>query len=455
MEAWLKSALNYIPQWLGFQMQLTEQPGCVVAIASKGRVVLDQAFGFANIKTKRKLTPRHRFRVASHSKTFTAAAILNLCEKNLLRLDDPAGLYVDGLHPLVAETKILHLLSHSAGLTRDGHDALYWRDRRPFLGEKELRIALRDAPIIEVGTRFKYSNHAFGLLGLIIESVTNEPYYNHVQRLIVEGSQLQETLADGPAPPNILTAQGHSSKLPLGRRVVIPGNNATNALAPATGLLSTAADLARFFATLDSNSKSSILSRASRNEMTRIHWENGSEYEKRYYGLGVMIGKTGNWDWFGHMGAFPGFLSRTVVVPGAHLSVSVLTNSVDGPSSVWSDAVLHIFQMFATRGAPSPKARKWKGRWWDLWRTVDFVPMGDHVLVTDPGIPVPFRDASEITITNRDQGTINSAPGLGSFGEEARLVRGTNGLVREAWLGGMRLSPKSGIAADLKRKYDS
>ena len=75
MEAWLKSALNYIPQWLDFQIQLTEQPGCVVAIASKGRVILDEAFGFANIETKRKLTPRHRFQVASHSKTFTAAAV--------------------------------------------------------------------------------------------------------------------------------------------------------------------------------------------------------------------------------------------------------------------------------------------------------------------------------------------------------------------------------------------
>ena len=81
--------------------------------------------------------------------------------------------------------------------------------------------------------------------------------------------------------------------------------------------------------------------------------------------------------------------------------------------------------------------------------------MGDLVLVTDPASPVPFRDASEITITSRDQGTIDSAPGLGNFGEEARLVRGTNGVVREAWLGGTRLSPKNVIAAELKRKYDS
>ena len=45
------------------------------------------------------------------------------------------------------------------------------------------------------------------------------------------------------------------------------------------------------------------------------------------------------------------------------------------------------------------------------------------------------------------------APGLGSFGEKARLVRGTNGLVREVWLGGTRLSTKNRTAAELKKKY--
>ena len=452
MQSWLKAALNYIPQWLEFQMQLTEQPGCVVAITAKGRVVLEEAFGFANIATKRKLTPRHRFQVASHSKTFTAAAVLKLCEEGLLRLDDSAGLYIKGLHPAIADTKISQLLSHSSGLVRDGYDAGYWRDRAPFLKEKKLRIALREPPIVETGTRFKYSNHAFGLMGLIIESVTKMSYFDYVQSTIVEGSNLRETMADGPTPPKVPIAQGHSRKLPLGRRVLLPGNKAPHSLAPATGFLSTAADLARFFASLDGKAKSSVLSHTSRNEMTRVHWEDISAYEDKYYGLGVMIGKTGDWNWFGHMGAFPGFLSRTVVVPERDLSISLLTNSVDAPSSIWSDALLHILQIFSVRGAPSPKTRAWEGRWWDLWKTVDFVPMGDRILISDPGLQVPFRDVSEITLTARDHGIITTAPGAGNFGEKARLVRETNGPPREAWLGGTKLSSRSKITSELKRK---
>ena len=73
MDDWLKPALDYIPQWLEYQMRETEQPGCVIAIVHKGRVVLERAFGHADIVARTPLTPRHRFRVASHSKTFTAA----------------------------------------------------------------------------------------------------------------------------------------------------------------------------------------------------------------------------------------------------------------------------------------------------------------------------------------------------------------------------------------------
>ena len=48
---------------------------------------------------------------------------MKLREQRKLRLDDPVGQYVKGLHPQVAETTIAQILSHSAGLTRDGADS--------------------------------------------------------------------------------------------------------------------------------------------------------------------------------------------------------------------------------------------------------------------------------------------------------------------------------------------
>jgi len=453
MDSWLKAALDYIPKWLEYQMRLTEQPGCVIAVAHKGRVLLDEAFGLSDIATGEVLTPRHRFRGASHSKSFTAAAVFKLRENGLVRLDDPAGRYVDGLHPAVAELTLTQLLSHSAGLIRDGADAGQWQDRRPFLGEKELRAALTEPPIIEPSTRLKYSNHGFGLVGLVIEAVTGEHYGDWVKREIVDAAKLGETDPDAPPAHGAALASGHSRKLPLGRRRIVPGDNRTHALAPATGFVSTARDLARFFASLDPATRHSILSPASRRDMIRRQWHDIQSNPENAYGLGIMRGKVGDWEWFGHAGGFQSCLSRTIVLPGRDLSVSILTNAVDGPAYVWSDAVMHILQTFAARGAPTAKTRDWAGRWWSLWRTLDFVAMRDHVLVADPGQTVPFLDASEITVTKRNLGTIRHAIGLANFGEESRLVRDANGRVREVWFGGTKYLSENRFAAELRRKY--
>jgi CubicO group peptidase (beta-lactamase class C family) len=114
MPGWLSSALDYIPDWLAFQMRVSEKPGCVIAIIHRDRVVVERAFGCADLATGEPLTPRHRFRIASHSKTFTAAGILKLRERGKLRLDDPVGQFVDRLHASVARTTLVQLLSHSA-----------------------------------------------------------------------------------------------------------------------------------------------------------------------------------------------------------------------------------------------------------------------------------------------------------------------------------------------------
>src|SRR5437667_2373095 len=182
MEKWLAAALDYVPEWIDFQMRLTEQPGVSIAVSHRGRPVLERAFGQADAVAGIALTPRHRFRVASHSKSFTAAGVLKLREQGKLQLDDPVGRHVKRLHPAVAQATIAQLLSHSAGLIRDGTDAGQWQDRRPFLNARELKAALRAAPVLDANTRFKYSNHGYGLAGLVIEAVTGEPYADWIRR---------------------------------------------------------------------------------------------------------------------------------------------------------------------------------------------------------------------------------------------------------------------------------
>ena len=453
MDKWLAAALDYVPEWIGFQMRVSEQPGCSMAIAHKGKVVLEQAWGHADQKRGVGLTPRHRFRVASHSKSFTAAGIMKLREKGKLQLDDPAGKYVKGLHPAVAKATVAQLLSHTAGIIRDGKDTGQWTHRRPFLSAKEVLKELAEPQPIDANLRMKYSNHGFGLAGLVIEAVTGEAYNTWIKREVVDAAGLDETRPDVPSPKGGPLAKGHSSKVPLGRRVILPGDTTTHGLASATGFISTAHDLALFFGQLSPGAKKSILSVASRREMTRRHWKVPHSQIERWYGLGTISGSLAGWDHVGHSGGFPGFITRTATIPAHDLTISVLTNAADGWAHQWLDGTMHILRRFHQHGAPARRIADWTGRWWSLWGCFDLVPMGERVMAATPGLLDPFMDASEITVGSRDKGRVTEACGFASYGEEVRLIR-KRGKVAEVYATGSTLKSEAEAAKEAVGRYE-
>ena len=454
METWMRAALDYIPRWLEIQMRATERPGVSLAVNHGQRTVLELALGHADVPAGKRLTPRHRFRIASHSKSFTAAGILKLREAGQLQLDDAVGQHVAGLHPGLAEATLAQLLSHSAGTTRDGPDAGQFQDRRPFLQPHELMAQLTQAPPLEANSRFKYSNHGFALLGQVIEAVTSETYVDWMQREIVDAAGLRETRVDADAASSRLQARGHSGKLLLGRRVVVPGDQSTHAVAPAAGFVSTAADVAGFYAQLLPDARRSVLSVASRREMLRRHWAVPHSSVPGWYGLGVMQGSFQGWDWVGHTGSLQGFVSRSLALPAQGLSISILCNSIDGFSWPWMDGTLQVLQTFHKHGAPTAATRAWGGRFWSVWGPTDLVPMRDRVFAVPPVLALPFTDATELTPCGKDRALMSQANGYASFGEEARLVRGTKGDIKELWLGGSRNVSEALAARTLRRNYE-
>jgi len=114
---------------------------------------------------------------------------------------------------------------------------------------------------------------------------------------------------------------------------------------------------------------------------------------------------------------------------------------------------MHILQAFERHGAPGAKLRDWRGRWWSLWGAVDLVPMGNKVIVANPGLVNPFMDASELSIAAHDRGRIALANGYASHGEAVRRVRNRAGKVTEIWLGGSRCAPESEIVQELESRY--
>jgi hypothetical protein len=287
----------------------------------------------------------------------------------------------------------------------------------------------------------------------VIEAITKEPYRAWIEREIVDVVGLRETEPDMPIAKGVPFARGHTLRLPVGRRLIVPGENLANAIAPAGGVVSTAADVARFFAQLAPNAKRSVLSAASRREMTRKHWRNPHASLEGYYGLGIMSGTMGGWDWFGHAGGFQGYISRTCVIPACDLTITILTNSIDGWAGFWLDGAMHILRAFKARGAPNRRVRDWTGRWWGIWGAIDLVPMGNHAIVANPHALNPFMDATEIEVTGRDTGRISLAAGYASHGQAVRRTRNKAGSVTDIWLAGGNLKPEKTLAAEMERRY--
>ncbi|WP_309570974.1 serine hydrolase domain-containing protein, partial [Deinococcus sp.] len=115
----VRALAPYLQSWLEYQRDLARVPGVQVAMRVGGELAASFALGVASEVTDEALTPAHLFRIASHSKTFTATAILQLAEAGKLRLDDAAGHWLPELEGSPAATMtVRELLGHQSGINR-------------------------------------------------------------------------------------------------------------------------------------------------------------------------------------------------------------------------------------------------------------------------------------------------------------------------------------------------
>ncbi len=149
-------ACDYADRWLAFQRRHLRVPGVQAAVLHDDEVVLSTAHGVSDVTTGEPLTTDHLFRIASHSKTFTATCVMQLAERGLLRLDDTVGHWIDGLDAApIAGVTLRELLAHAGGVVRDGWDGDFWQLFHAFPDETELvRIAADASSVLPRNERF-------------------------------------------------------------------------------------------------------------------------------------------------------------------------------------------------------------------------------------------------------------------------------------------------------------
>ena len=83
--------LATIDRWLGYRLWYGRVPGGQVAIGVGGKSIFSRAYGYADLEQRTPMRTDHLFRIASHSKTFTATRVMQLVEDGRLRLEDRLG----------------------------------------------------------------------------------------------------------------------------------------------------------------------------------------------------------------------------------------------------------------------------------------------------------------------------------------------------------------------------
>ncbi len=336
-------AFQVIDTWLDYQSRYEDLPGFQVCVRKKGQLIFSKAYGHANLKTQRKLTTTDLFHIASHSKTFTSCAILQLVEQGKLTLEHKAITYIPELKnhkdKRFKEITIRDLLSNRSGLFRDGIDCEFWELQKPFLSKEEMiQEVLATDLVYAPNMHTKYSNMGFALLGLIIENVMGMSYQKAMETLIF--NQLKR--------PNIHTdyiekfkdhcTEGHSRPLP-GKKGVPLIHAPARALAAATGFCANAEDTSLFFDHVLLGE--GLLKTNMQQELRSLNWPVKNSSNERY-GLGLKFDKYPDMQLVGHTGGYPGFATKTVHWEGTDYIFSFFLNVAN---SVPYDGVKSMIQI--------------------------------------------------------------------------------------------------------------
>ncbi|NNG23184.1 serine hydrolase [Telluria aromaticivorans] len=166
-----------------------------VLVARDGKPIFRRAYGAANREWMIPNTVNTRYRIGSITKQFTAAAILRLADENKLGLDDPIKKILPGLPANWEQATIRQLLSHTSGIPshtsqEDSNAKLMPVKHTP----QELVDLLKDLPLnYEHGTKFRYNNMAYVLLGRIIETVSGMSYADYLEKKLLKALNLRNS----------------------------------------------------------------------------------------------------------------------------------------------------------------------------------------------------------------------------------------------------------------------
>ncbi|MCS0592296.1 serine hydrolase [Massilia norwichensis] len=327
-----------------------DAPGATVIVVKDGKTLLRKAYGLADVERKLPLAADTPMRLGSITKQFTSTAILMLVDEGRIRLDDDITVYLPDYPTQGKKITIEHLLTHTSGIVSYTGKPGYALAMQKDLTVQQMVDSFKNDPLdFAPGSRYKYNNSGYFLLGAIIEKVSGKTYDKFVEERIFVPLGMTRSAYEGHERDKTPRAQGYT-RAPEGFQPSKP-ISMTQPYA-AGSLVSTVDDLARWDAAVSSGK---LLQAGSwQRAFTPYTLSTGSSTG---YGYGWETGTLRGAQMIGHGGGIPGFNSFALRLPAEKLYVAVLSN-VDSGMAPASEAAYKAAAIAIGKPFPDYQARK-------------------------------------------------------------------------------------------------
>lgn len=296
-------------------------PSVAVAMVRGNDTLAFGAWGKADLENGVAATTRSVYRIGSVTKQFTAAAVMQLAEQGRLAIDDSIGQYLPSLPVAWRGVTVRQLLNHTSGIPSYTDLGVPWFRRFAEEMTPDTLVALTAAKPLDFppGTKWKYNNTGYVVLGMLIEKVTGHSWATDIHERFAVPLGLDDTQACLTTPIIYRRAHGYEREKSAWVNTVFLHMSQPFA---AGSLCSTIGDLLRWNEALH-NGK--VVSAASYEMMTTP--TGAAATGALPYGFGLGRAMMGERVVITHGGGIPGFITSNAWIPSLKLSITVLTNS--------------------------------------------------------------------------------------------------------------------------------
>ena len=440
----VQAGLTMLDEWIRSHVEYTGV-GLVIGIVHDQDIVWLKAYGHASLDPMTPMAEDSIFRIASHSKLFTAISVLRARDAGALRLDDEVATHlpwfdIENRHPQARPVTLRHLLTHTAGLPRESiHPA--WTDFE-FPEAEAVRDTISDQETTyPTETKWKYSNLGFTLAGMVAEAASGTPFAELVNQAVLEPLGMDSTSV-GPIPADHQgrLATGYGRRQADGSRMSMPFVDA-RAFDPATGVSSSVPDMLKFLQwqlRVRDRRSDEVLATNTLLEMQRVHWVQPSWDSG--WGLGFSVRHTEDRDLIGHGGSYPGYRTQTQLSPKEKVGVVVFTNAGDGnPGRFLDKAFEWVAPPLAKEEAETvtydPDWDIYVGTYRNRWGDTSVLRLEDELVIFSPLSENPDRSKGTLRSTDESHVFRLESDGFGAHGELVRFEMNEDGAVARIYVG--------------------